>query len=95
MSTLFNALKYGIKARNRADFVNEKAFSLLYDSLLSKSFVALKMMLSKKKKCRQKAIRLRKIHLQNLAVKSFSTLLFNAKTKIKVRRLEQMADYFI
>lgn len=37
---------------------------------------------------------LRKIHLQNLVVKSFSALLFHAQTAIKERQMGKLADAF-
>ena len=52
------------------------------------------MLIVRKKKCRQRAMRLRKIHLQNLIVKSFSSLLFNSQQKIKVRDMNSVANSF-
>ena len=40
-------------------------------------------------------VRLRKIHYQNLIVKSFSALLFNCKSRVKNRKMEQVAEAYL
>jgi hypothetical protein len=62
MSVLFHALRYGIKYLVTKERNNEKAYDHCYDKLLSKSYHSLKMLIFRKRKIRQRASRLRKIH---------------------------------
>ena len=94
ISTLFGALKYGIRARKRSLLVKEKAFSYLYDSLLKKAFLSLRSWLARSRKCRKKATQLRKVHLRNLVVKSFSSLLFHAEGASKKKHLDSACQKF-
>ena len=94
MTVLFTALRYGIKARHRADANSELSYKHMYQTYISKGLIALRMLMVRKKKVRQRAVRLRKIHLQNLVVKSFSALLFNCQSEVRVRNLNAMATYF-
>lgn len=91
MAVLFSALRYGIKERARSLIANETSYKHQYLTYLSKGFISLKMLIKRKRKCRQRALRLRKIHLQNLVVKSFSAILFNAQQKVKGREMTQVA----
>ena len=75
--TLFSALRYGIKARTKSIENNKLAYDFLYDSLEAKAFAVFKNMLLRRRKIKQRVVRLRKIHYRNLVVKSFSALLFN------------------
>ena len=74
---------------------NEKAYSYLAQTLTSKGYIGIKMLIIRKRKCQARAIRLRKIHLKNLIVKSFSALLFNSQSCQRVKNLNKMADFFM
>ena len=79
MTVLFNAFRYGIKERSRSILNKQKCYDYLYRKLLYKALIALRYRIVRKEKCQEGATRLRIIHMQNLVVKSFSALLFNAK----------------
>ena len=92
LSVLFYALRYGIKERCQSLISSEKAYKQLYFSRLSKGYVAMKSILCRKRQANQGARRLRKIHLQNLVVKSFSSLLWNVSQAAKLREMQSTAD---
>ena len=63
MAVLFTAFRYGIRASTTAIENSEKSYKHRYLTYISKGFIGLTMLIKRKRKCRQRAMRLRKIHL--------------------------------
>ena len=95
LSFMFRYLQYGIKLRTWHIEQNEKAYDRRYQVLAKRAILALRMAVVARRKVRSHAAGLRKIHLRNLGVKSFSALLFHARTTIRERKLNKEADGFI